>query len=398
MNHLMDHGLSIFDVSSVRQRFGSIRGGDTAYFDAPAGSQVPDEVGQAIAQQMRDSAGNILGPFRTSAVLSDLMVEARAKSAEFFGGEADNVCFGGSMTSMNFELSRAATRDFVAGDEIIVTALDHEGNVAPWREAALDRDLVVRVCDATADMRIDIDHLRSLVTERTRVVAFPLASNTTGSLTDALEISSIAHEVGAISWVDAVHYAAHERMDVAAIRADVMLCSAYKFFGPHVSIAHIAPQAAATWRAYNVINRDDFPLGARFENGAPAFEQIAGLLATFDYLKSIGGFDSIRPYERGLAERLLGQLPEGVVVHGPDLAYRVPTLLTTVEGVSGMEVARRLAGLGIFVLPHDFSYEIGLKQRFDSVLRPFRIGITHYNTAEEVDRLSAALEDSVAKP
>lgn len=384
-----------FDVESARQRFSSLRNSTFAYFDAPAGSQVPDEVGEAISHQMRDSAGNIGGPFRTTDVLTDLMATARSRSAQFLGGQADCISFGACMTTMNFDLSRAATRDFAPGDEIIVTALDHEGNVAPWREVALDRNLVVRTCELTEDMRIDVEHLRSLVNDRTKIVAFTLAANTTGSLTDALEISRIAHEVGAITWVDAVHYAAHQTIDIGSIGADVILCSAYKFCGPHLAMAHIVPEVGAPWRAYNVQNRADYPLGPRFENGSPPFEQIAGLVATLDYLESIGGYESIMVHEHALAARLFDQLPEGVVIHGPELDHRVPTLLTTVDGVSGAEVARQLAAADIGVLPHNFGYEVGMKARFGDTLDPFRIGIVHYNTRDEIDRLCTALEKIV---
>lgn len=384
-----------FDVESVRRRFSSLRGNSFAFFDAPAGSQVPDEVGDAIARQMRESAGNIGGPYGTTTALTELMATARKRSAEFFRGQEDCVSFGASMTTLNFDLSRTATRDMVAGDEIVVTALDHEGNVAPWREVALDRGFVLRTCEVTSDMRIDLEHLRSLVNERTKVVAFTLAANTTGSLVDAAEASRIAHEVGAISWADAVHYAAHKRIDVASMGVDVVLCSAYKFCGPHLAMAHIAPAVGGPWRAYHVQNRADYPLGPRFENGSPSFEQVAGLVATFDYLDSIGGFTQIADHEQELAGRLLEQLPEGVTIHGPQLAHRVPTLLTTVDGLSGMEVAQRLAAEGIGVLPHNFGYEVGMKERFGEALDPFRIGIAHYNTLEEIDRLCDALEKIV---
>jgi cysteine desulfurase family protein (TIGR01976 family) len=306
------HAAIAFDVEAVRARFSVFSAGDFTYFDAPAGSQVPDEVGDAIARQMREGSGNIGGFYPLSDELSALVAEARQRTAAFFGGDAANVVIGGSMTTLNFALTRAAARDFEEGDEIIVTRLDHEGSVSPWRELAADRGFVVKTCDLTDDLRIDLDHLRSLVSDRTRVIAFPLAANTVGSVAQASEIAQIAHEVGALAWVDAVHFAAHRAIDVRAIGADVILCSAYKFCGPHLGMAHVEPRAAADWRAYKVAARGLDPLGARFETGTLPYEQLAGLVATFDYLDSLGGFAAIAPYEEMLATRLLETLPPEV--------------------------------------------------------------------------------------
>jgi cysteine desulfurase family protein (TIGR01976 family) len=387
------HAAIAFDVEAVRARFSVFAAGDFTYFDAPAGSQVPDEVGDAIARQMREGSGNIGGFYPLSDELSALVAEARQRTAAFFGGDAANVVIGGSMTTLNFALTRAAARDFEEGDEIIVTRLDHEGSVSPWRELAADRGFVVKTCDLTDDLRIDLDHLRSLVSDRTRVIAFPLAANTVGSVAQASEIAQIAHEVGALAWVDAVHYAAHRAIDVRAIGADVILCSAYKFCGPHLGMAHVEPRAAADWRAYKVAARGLDPLGARFETGTLPYEQLAGLVATFDYLDSLGGFTAIAPYEEMLATRLLETLPPEVRVLGPSLADRVPTFLLTIDGLSAETIARALAAKNIGVWKHTFAYEVGMPAALPAGTDPIRVGIAHYNTVEEIDILVAALAE-----
>jgi cysteine desulfurase family protein (TIGR01976 family) len=389
------HAAIAFDVEAVRARFSVFSAGDFTYFDAPAGSQVPDEVGDAIARQMREGSGNIGGFYPLSDELSALVAEARQRTAAFFGGDAANVVIGGSMTTLNFALTRAAARDFEEGDEIIVTRLDHEGSVSPWRELAADRAFVVKTCDLTDDLRIDLGHLRSLVSDRTRVIAFPLAANTVGSVAQASEIAEIAHEVGALAWVDAVHYAAHRAIDVRAIAADVILCSAYKFCGPHLGMAHVEPRAAADWRAYKVAARGLDPLGARFETGTLPYEQLAGLVATFDYLDSLGGFAAIAPYEEMLATRLLETLPPEVRVLGPSLADRVPTFLLTIDGLSAETIARALAAKNIGVWKHTFAYEVGMPAALPTGTDPIRVGIAHYNTVEEIDILVAALAEIV---
>jgi cysteine desulfurase family protein (TIGR01976 family) len=391
MTTLTDTTATAFDVEAVRARFSALQPEGFTYFDAPAGSQVPDEVGDAIARQMREGSGNIGGYYPLSDELTALVAAARARTAAFFGGDAANIVLGSSMTTLNFAITRAAARGFAAGDEIIVTRLDHEGNVAPWRELALDLGLVVKTADLTEDLRIDVEHLRSLVTDRTRVIAFPLAANTVGSVAQAAEISAIAHEAGALSWVDAVHYAAHRAIDVAAIGADVVLCSAYKFCGPHLGMAHLNPGVASDWRSYKVAARGPDPLGARFETGTPSYEQLAGLIATYDYLDSLGGFDVIAPYEESLAEHLLDTLPPEVRVLGPALADRVPTFLLTIDGLSSETIARALAAERIGVWKHTFAYEVGLPARLPAGADPIRVGIAHYNTVEEIDALTAAL-------
>lgn len=384
--------LETFDVDAVRSRFSAFREGGFSFFDAPAGSKVPDEVGDAMARLMREASGNTGGFDPTSRTLITLVQTARERSAEFFGGDPENIAFGGSMTSLNFSLSRAATRTFETGDEIIVTRLDHEGNVAPWRELAIDRGFVIKICNLTADLQVDVDHLRSLVSDRTKIIAFPWAANTVGSVAAIAEICEIAHAAGAIAWVDAVHYAAHRAMDVRAVGADVVLCSPYKWCGPHMGIAHIEPRVAESWRAYKVHARGEHPLGARFETGTTPFERLAGLCATFDYLGSVGGFAAIEPYETALADHFLETLSSRITVHGPPIAQRVPTFLLTIPGVEAETVARQLADQKISLWRHNFAYEVGLPDALPFAGEAVRVGILHYNTIEEIDRLCSALE------
>src|SRR3954470_8861753 len=205
-----------FAVDEARARFSSLRSG-FAFLDAPGGTQVPDEVGDAIAAALRDASGNLGAPYSTGRAVEAILARAKEDAARFLGCTADEVSFGANMTSLNFALSRAAGRDFTAGDEVVTTQLDHDGGVAPWVELAADKGLEVRVASAGDELTIDYEDLERQLSERTRVVAFALASNATGSVADAKRICALAREAGAISWIDAVHYAAHEPIDVYEI-------------------------------------------------------------------------------------------------------------------------------------------------------------------------------------
>ena len=211
--------------------------------------------------------------------------------------------FGPNMTSLDFMLSRTAGREFAAGDEILVSSLDHDGGVAPWLELAHDRDLVVRHIELHADTRLDYDDLAAKLGPRTRVVAFAWASNAIGTVVDAARVCAMAHDAGALAWIDAVHYAAHEPIDVRAIDADVLICSPYKFCGPHLGMAYGRAEVIERWRPYKARPAPTTPLGRRFETGTQPYELLAGFSATFEYLDSIGGFELIVPYERALGER-----------------------------------------------------------------------------------------------
>ena len=235
---------------------------------------------------------------------------------------------------------------FAPGDEIIVSSLDHDGGVAPWLELAHDRELVVKHVELHPDSTYDFDDLQSKLSDRTRVVAFAWASNAVGTVTDAARVCAVAHDAGALAWIDAVHYAAHEPIDVREIDADVLLCSPYKFCGPHLGMAYARAEVSERWRPYKARPAPMDPLGRRFAAGTLPYELLAGFNATIDYLDSLGGFSAITRYERGLGERFLAEIPDAVTVYGlPTMEGRVPTFLVNVEGVAaGPTSPQRLRG------------------------------------------------------
>jgi cysteine desulfurase family protein (TIGR01976 family) len=380
------------DVGRIRERFSSLQDG-FAFLDAPGGSQVPDEVGDAVARAMREASANLGAGYATSHRVKAILEEAEAKGARFLGCDPHEITFGPNMTSLDFTFSRTAGRDFSPGDEILISSADHDGGVAPWLELARDRDLVVKFIELHPDTRLDFDDLASKLSDRTRVVAFAWASNAVGTVVDAARVSKLAHDAGALAWIDAVHYAAHEPIDVRAIDADVLICSPYKFCGPHLGMAYGKAQVTETWRPYKARPAPSDPLGRRFNTGTLPYELLAGFSATIDYLDSIGGFAAIIPYERALGERFMSGISDAVTVYGlPTMEGRVPTFLVNVEGVPAADVAARLADQQIGVWAHDSWYSLNLYKRLGYDHDAIRIGFIHYNTTDEVDRLIAGLE------
>ena len=387
MAQTVDH----LDVAAARDRFSALKS-DFLFFDAPGGSQVPDEVGEAVARTMREASANLGAGYETSLRVGRILDEAESRAARFLGCEPHEVIFGANMTSLDFMLSRTAARTFEAGDEILVSALDHDGGVAPWLELAHDRDLVVRTVELRDDTALDYQDLESKLNERTRVVAFAWASNAVGTLVEARRVCELAHRAGALAWIDAVHYAAHRPIDVRAIGADVLICSPYKFCGPHLGVAYGRAEVIEQWRPYKVRPAPTTPLGRRFETGTAPFELLAGFNAAIDYLDSIGGFELIMPYERSLGERFLAGIDDDVSVYGlPGMDGRVPTFLVNVAGVPAAEVAARLAEQRMAVWAHDSWYSVGLVGRLGYESEAVRIGFIHYNTVDEVDQLVASL-------
>jgi cysteine desulfurase family protein (TIGR01976 family) len=379
------------DVTAVRERFSALRQGFT-FFDAPGGSQVPDEVADTVARTLREASANLGAVYETSRRVGNILQQAEAGAARFLGCEPHEVIFGLNMTSLDFMLSRTAGRTFEPGDEILVSALDHDGGVAPWLELGHDRDLVVRTVELLPDTTVDYADLESKLTDRTRVVAFAWASNAVGTLVDARRVCELAHRAGALAWIDAVHYAAHEPIDVRAIGADVLICSPYKFCGPHLGMAYGRAEVIEQWRPYKARPAPTTPLGRRFETGTQPYELLAGFNATLDYLDSIGGFEAIVPYERTLGERFLAGISDAISVYGlPSMDGRVPTFLINVGEVAAADVAVRLAEQDMGVWAHDSWYSLGLYRRLGYENDAVRLGFIHYNTAEEVDRLVAAL-------
>ncbi|TMM25568.1 MAG: cysteine desulfurase-like protein [Actinobacteria bacterium] len=377
------------DVLAVRARFSALDN-ELVFFDGPGGTQVPDEMIDAIATYLRESNANVSGPYETSRRTERLVADARLAAASFIGGSPDEVVFGANMTTLNFALSRSAAREWAEGDEVLVTRLDHDANVSPWLELAHDLGLVVRFADIREDTTLDLDDLASKLSDRTRVVAFPWASNAVGTLVNVARVAELAHEVGALAWVDAVHYAPHGPIDVAATGADVLICSPYKFYGPHLGLAYAKSALLGRWRPYKVRPASDEPLGHRFETGTLPHELLAGFVAAVEYIDSIG-WEAIQAHERELGQRFLDGLPGSCRLYGLDrMDTRVSTFAFNVEGRSPRTVAEHLGERGIAVWQGNY-YAVEVMKRLGLDEGAVRAGIVHYNTADEVDRLLGEL-------
>jgi cysteine desulfurase family protein (TIGR01976 family) len=378
------------DVEAVRRRFSALDS-PLAFFDGPGGTQVPDEVIDAIATYLRESNANVGGPYETSRATEALIARARLAAAEFLGCSPEATIFGANMTTLNFALTRTAARELSPGDQVLVTRLDHDANVSPWLELEHDLGIEIGFVDIDDECRLDLDDLKRQLSERTKVVAFPVASNAVGTLVDAPRVAELAHEAGALAWADAVHYAPHGPIDVAAFGVDVLICSPYKFYGPHLGIACARPELLERWRPYKVRPAPEQPPGHRFETGTLPHELLAGFVAAFDYIESIG-WDAIQSHEHELGERFLAGLPDTCELYGPHtMEGRVSTFAFNVEGTSAREVAERLGEQKVAVW-HGNYYAVEVMRRLG--LEPegaVRAGIVHYNTAEEVDRLLEAL-------
>jgi cysteine desulfurase family protein (TIGR01976 family) len=385
-----------FDIAAVRARFSSLRD-DFVFLDAPGGTQTPDEVAAAVTRVYREASGNSGVPYATSRRIDAVTTQAREATARFVGCDADEIIFGGSMTALNFALSRTLARTLQAGDEVLVTRLDHDANVAPWLELAHDMGLVVRLVDVHDDTTLDVSDLERQLGPRTRVVAFPWASNAVGTTVDARAVCDLAHQAGALAWIDAVQYAPHEPMDARAVGADVLMCSAYKFCGPHLGIAYGRREVLESWRPYKPRPAPLQPLGHRFETGTLPYELLGGLVAALAYADSLGGTAQLAAWERRLGERLLAGLPAGTRLYGlPGTAGRVPTFLVNFPGVSSGVLSAALAQRGFGVWSGDSYYAPGLHERV-AWGEALRIGLAHYNTLDEVDRFNEALAALVAE-
>jgi len=383
---------ALFDVAAVRARFSALDG-ELARFDGPGGTQTPDSVIEAIASYLREFNANTGGAFESSRRTDALITDARLSAAGFLGCSPEEVIFGASMTTLNFALTRAAARGLTVADEIVVTRLDHDANISPWLELANDLGLRVQFADVhTEDCTLDLGHLESQLSERTRVVAFPWASNAVGTVVDVERVATLAHDAGALAWVDAVHYAPHGPIDVARVGADVLICSPYKFFGPHLGLAFARAELLERWRPYKVRPAAEAPLGSRYESGTLPHELLAGFIAAVDYLGSLG-WDAVVAHERTLGARFLDGLPESCRLHGrPTMEGRVPTFAFTVDGQSPAATAERLGRRGLAVWHGDY-YAVEIMERLGLPEGAVRAGIVHYNTDEEVDRLLAALAE-----
>ncbi|HET6764465.1 MAG TPA: cysteine desulfurase-like protein [Longimicrobiaceae bacterium] len=387
------------------RRFG---GTPAAFFDGPGGSQVPRPVIDAVAGYLAYHNANTHGAFQTSDETDRILFGARERVAELLGAAGpDEVVFGANMTTLTFAVSRALAPGWGEGDELIVTELDHQANVAPWRRVAEDRGMTVRVVPFDPEtMQLDYAALESLLSPRTRLVAIGAASNAVGTINDVARVTRLAREAGALSYVDAVHYTPHRRVDVQALGCDFLACSAYKFFGPHVGILWGRQELLEQIRPYKVPPAAD-TAPERWETGTLNHEGIAGTAAAVDWIASLSGtgegaarrdaldraYAAIEAHEGLLVERLLAGLraiPQ-VRVYGPPAgAQRTPTVAFTVEGHTPEDVAGILAEEGVFVWNGNFyATTVCEKLGLEGSGGLIRAGLAPYNTEEDVDRLLA---------
>lgn len=407
-------------VDQLRRSFPALnrRVGDqpVVFFDGPAGTQVPQSVIDAMSNYLITMNANHGGVFATSTESDAMLGEAHRAVADLLGADdPDTVFFGQNMTSLTFAISRALSKRWKGGDEVVVTRLDHDANVSPWVLAARDVGAVVRYVDVRReDCTLDLDSLRSALSPRTRLVAVGCASNATGTINPVQQIGEWAHAVGAFVFLDAVHYAPHALVDVRHFGCDFLACSAYKFFGPHLGIMWGRRDLLESLAAYKVRPASN-ELPEKWMTGTQSHESIAGALAAVEYLAAVGrdlspesqdrrgalaaAFAGIRAYESELTEHLLGGLAEisAIKVWGitdpSRIQERLPTLSITHRGVKAIDLARRLAEQGIFVW-HGNYYALQLTETLG--LEPdgmVRIGLAHYNTRQEVDRLLRALRE-----
>ena len=418
------HGnISPLDVNWVRAQFPSLKqmvnGHPAAFLDAPAGTQVPQCVIDAVRDYFENSNANTCGAFPTSRRTDAMIAAARAAMADLFNCDADEVFFGPNMTTLTFALARGIGRDLQPGDEIVVTTLDHDANVAPWR-ALEERGVVVRQVDIhEEDCTLDREDLRRKITSRTRLVAVGYASNAVGTINPVAEIVKLAHEAGALAFVDAVHYAPHGTIDVRALDCDFLACSPYKFFGPHMGCIYGKRELLLRFRPYKVRPAPE-TLPDRWETGTQIHEGLAGVTAAIEYLAALGrkcapsatntrraalasAYAAMREHEMNLAARMIRGLIEipGLRFYGISdparFAERAPTVGVRLANCKPLDAAKFLGDRGIFTWDGNY-YALNLTERLgvekDGGL--LRIGLVHYNTAEEVDRLLAALHELAA--
>jgi cysteine desulfurase family protein (TIGR01976 family) len=409
------------DVAALRDHFPALArtldGRPVAYLDGPGGTQVPRECIAGMTAYLERSNANHGGAFTASLETDAILDEAHAAAADFLGAhDPAEIVFGPNMTTLTFAMSRAIGRDLAAGDELVVTRLDHDANVAPWLALAEDRALTVRWLELAPDgATLDLDGLDDVLGPRTKVVAVGLASNALGTITDVGRVIEAAHAVGAIAYVDAVHAAPHLPIDVATLQADLLVCSPYKFFGPHLGMLYGRAELLESLGAYRVR-----PVGAtspgKWETGTQNHEALAGLLGTFDYLERLGGaygeagdrnerrgrlraaMSAIHAHERDLSLGTLDRLltVPSLRLHGiadpARVGERVPTFSFTLEGRSPRAIAEHLASRGISAWDGDFyAWELVRALGLDDAGGLLRIGLMHYNTLDEVDRLVEAL-------
>jgi cysteine desulfurase family protein (TIGR01976 family) len=411
------------DLAWVRAQFPSLQlqvnGQSAAFLDGPAGTQVPKQVMDAIQNYLMNSNANTCGAFETSRRNDATIASARAVMADFFHCEKDEVVFGQNMTTITFALARAIGRELKPGDEIVVTSLDHDANVAPWR-ALEEKGVVIRQADIReADCTLDLDDLKRKITARTRLVAVGYASNAVGTINPVAEITKLTHDAGALVFVDAVHYAPHGPIDVRSLDCDFLACSPYKFFGPHMGTLYGKREHLQRFKPYKVRPASDL-LPDRWETGTQVQELIAGIAAAVDYLAELGRHSEPSAKDRRTAllaayratmqhERsLIAKLIEGLLairglkffgISDPKrFAERCSTVSIRIGNHNPTEIAKFLGDRGIFTWDGNY-YALNLTERLgvEQSGGLLRIGLVHYNTAAEVERLLSALHEFAAQ-
>ena len=419
----------ILDLARYRAHFPalSMQDGDTAliFFDNPGGTQVPLAVAEAMSRYLLTANANVHGGFTTSRRTDEVVAAAHDAMADLLNAaDSSEIVFGQNMTSLTFAFSRAIGRELRPGDEIVVTALDHDANIAPWR-ALEEQGAVIRCVDLDpADCTLRYEQFGELITERTRVVALGLASNAAGTINDVERVTQLAHAAGALVFVDAVQGVPHLPVDVQALGCDALVCSAYKFFGPHQGILWARRELLERLRAYKVRPASNEPPG-KWETGTQSHEGQAGTLAAVEYLHAIGrehldryaaainsageplsgrrselraAMLAIRDYERELSRYFLGRMGEvpGLRLYGvadrERVAQRVPTFAVTVAGTPAPALAAALAKRGIAAWSGHY-YAVSLVERLGLLESGgmLRIGCAHYNTTSELDTVIDAL-------
>ena len=402
-----------FPIEQVRAQFPALDN-PAVYLDNPAGTQVPRQVSAAVAAAMCDAASNLGGYFQASQAADAIYERAHEAMAALLGGASGReIVIGQSMTMLTFQMSRSLGRQWGPGDELIVTQMDHEGNVSPWLRLAEDRGMTVRWLPVNRDSwRIEPAELAPLLNGRTRLLALNYASNMTGSINPVAELARLARQAGALVYVDAVQFVPHGKADVAALGCDFLACSAYKFFGPHLGVLWGREALLAETYAYAVRCAPQAPPG-RHETGTPQTELLAGVAAAADYLawlgeltgssgsladRVAGAYQAATAYEMPLAQQLIDGLRAipGVEVQGitdgRELARRVPTVSFTHRGHRNSALARALAAQGINVWSgHNYALELARWLGLDEKEGVLRIGLAHYNTADEIERTVSAL-------
>ncbi|EKO3806907.1 MULTISPECIES: cysteine desulfurase-like protein [Vibrio] len=404
-----------FNLNQIREQFPALaqyhNDRPVTFFDGPGGSQVPQSVLDSMVSYLGHFNSNLGGHYFSSQATVDVMQSARESAQALLNAPSSgNIVFGANMTSLTFQLSRAISRDWKEGDEIIVSALDHYSNVSSWQQAAEDKGVIVhQVRINEHDCTLDLEHLQSLLSEKTRLVAVTYASNTTGSIVDIHQVVELAHRIGAQVYVDAVHYAPHHLVDVQAIGCDFLACSAYKFFGPHVGIAYIADQWLHSIKPYKVEPATNIGPG-RFETGTQSFEGLAGVTAAIEYLAQFGdegaslrqrleqSYALYNQHEQQLSAHFLQRLSalDGVNLFGindESSQLRTPTFALTFDKYAPEFIAKTLGEHNICVWNGHF-YALGLVRQLglEESGGVVRIGCMHYNTTAEIDMLFDVLE------